>query len=292
MTAVQTRLRLGEMLIEEGLLSQELLNDALTRQKDSGKPLGELLVEMGACSPEKMIEILSHRLGVNGARLRPGMVDPEAMSLIDREESARLKVLPLFKVRDTLTVAMSEPQSLPTIDRLREITGLNIRPMLALEADIRRFLRDDGKAAGDLDSALAAITESQLETQADENEDDIPAADLEAQSEGGPVINLVNAVLLRAVAQQASDVHIEPGRDYTLIRYRIDGRLSDVMRPPAAMHAAIVSRIKVVGRMNIAERRLAAGRPRAAGVQGTRNRPAHFHHAHRAGRKSRHPHPG
>jgi type IV pilus assembly protein PilB len=248
-------MRLGDALVEEGLLSEEQLKEALRRQKDTGRPLGELLVDTGVLAPEQILEALSRRLGVPGARLRSGMADPNVLRLVDREEAGRLKVLPLFKVRDTLTVAMAEPQSLPTIDRLRAITKLQIRPVLALEDDIRRFLRGDGPA-GELDNVLAALTESQLEMQSDEPETDVPAAVLEAQGEGGPVINLVNAVLLRAITQLASDVHIEPGKEHTLIRYRIDGRLCDVMRPPAAMHAAIVSRIKVVGRMNIAERRL------------------------------------
>ena len=255
MTVIQTRMRLGDVLVEEGLLSEEQLKEALRRQKDTGRPLGELLVDMGCLAPEQILNVLSRRLGVPGARLRPGMVDPNVLDLVDREEAGRLKVLPMFKVRDTLTVAMAEPQSLPTIDRLRAITKLQIRPVLALEDDIRRFLRGEGPR-GELDSVLAELTESQLQMQSDEPETDISAAVLEAQGEGGPVINLVNAVLLRAMSQLASDVHIEPGKEHTLIRYRIDGRLCDVMRPPAAMHAAIVSRIKVVGRMNIAERRL------------------------------------
>src|SRR5438067_5123852 len=168
----------------------------------------------------------------------------------------RLTCIPMFKVRDTLTVAMSEPQSLPKIDRLRQLTRCKIRPVLALGPNIREFIKKYRGGDVNVDAFLTSLAESDVEVVEREAVDEGPVADLDRMVAGSPIINLVNVALLTAVRDKASDIHIEPDKKGTRVRYRIDGVLRDLMKPPPGMHAAIVSRVKVIGKMDIAEKRL------------------------------------
>lgn len=256
MTSGHGKMRIGESLVQEGLLSAEELNRALAQQKATGRMLGELLVEQGVISSTVLVQTLAKQLGVRGCHLRHGLIDPALLKLIGEEEAERLKVVPMFKVHDTLTVAMAEPQSLPTIDRLRRLTGCRIRPVLALESNILEFIRKYAGGDVDVDAFLTSLVESDVEVIERESVDDGPTTDLDKMVEGSPIINLVNVALLTAIRDRASDIHIEPDKKGTRIRYRIDGVLRDLMKPPAGMHAAIVSRVKVIGRMDIAEKRL------------------------------------
>ncbi|HUU59610.1 MAG TPA: ATPase, T2SS/T4P/T4SS family [Phycisphaerae bacterium] len=256
MTVTTKRIRIGEVLVEEGILSPEQLDRALAQQKATGQFLGEMLVEQDLVSHEDLVRVLAKRLGVRGCRLRTGMADPSLLDLIGEQEAIRLKALPMFKVRSTLTVAMAEPQSLPNVDRLRQLTGCEIRPLLALEGNIIEFIRKFSRSSTEIDTVLASLAETDVEILGGEPADDGTVTDLDRQVDGSPVVSLVNMVLLRAVRDRASDVHIEPDKQATRIRYRIDGILRDLMRPPVGMHAAIVARIKVTGRMDIGEKRL------------------------------------
>src|ERR1035437_6452616 len=145
------RMQIGEILVEEGILSQEQLARALAEQKASGQFLGELLIARGLVSNEQLVKVLAARLGVRGCILKPGLADPALLEMIGEEEALRLRVLPMFKVRETLTVAMAEPQSLPTIDRLRQMTNCNIRPVLAMEANIVEYIRKHATMKTDID---------------------------------------------------------------------------------------------------------------------------------------------
>ncbi len=256
MTAPAKRVRIGEVLVEEGILNRAQLDHALAEQKSSGKFLGQMLIERGLVTGEELLQALAKRLGVRACQLRSGMVDPSLLNLVGEEEALRLKALPMFKVRDTLTVAMAEPQSLPSIDRLRQLTGCHIRPVLALEDQIAQWIKSCAGPAAGFNRVLASLTEADVEFIDGDDADGAPVADLDQHVDGSPVVNLVNMVLLRAVKDGASDIHVEPDRNMTRIRYRLDGILRDLMKPPATMHAAIVSRVKVTGRMDIAEKRL------------------------------------
>ena len=256
MTEPAKKLRLGEVLLEQGMLSEDQLNAALAQQKSTGTMLGEVLVSEGVISPAVLVRSLARCLGVPGCHLRHGLIDPGLLSLIGAEEAERLKALPMFKVHDALTVAMAEPQLLPTIDRLRRLTGCRIRPVLALESNILEYVRKYASGDVDVDAFLTSLAESDVEVIEREAIDDVAAADLDQMVAGSPIVNLVNIALLTAVKDNSSDIHVEPTRNGTRIRYRIDGVLRDLMKPPAGMHAAIVSRVKVIGKMDIAEKRL------------------------------------
>jgi type IV pilus assembly protein PilB len=151
---------------------------------------------------------------------------------------------------------MAEPQSLPKIDRLRQITGCKIRPVLALAGNIKEYINKYKSGDVNVDAFLTSLVESDVEVVERESVDEVPVADLDKLVAGSPIVNLVNVMLLTSIRDKASDIHIEPDKKGTRIRYRIDGVLRDMMKPPMGMHAAIVSRVKVIGKMDIAEKRL------------------------------------
>ena len=247
---------IGETLVLEGVLSKEQLERALAEQHSSGLPLGEVLVETGVLTPSALVQALARHLSVKGGVLRHGLVDPALLKMIGQEEAERLKALPLFLVHNTLTVAMARPQSLPKIDRLAQLTGCKIQPVLALDANIMEFIKKYAGGDTDVNAFLTSLAESDVAILDREQTDEGPVTDLDRMAAGSPVVNLLNMAVLTAIKDGASDVHIEPHKKGTRIRYRIDGLLRDLMNPPAGMHAAIVSRAKVIGKMDIAEKRL------------------------------------
>jgi type IV pilus assembly protein PilB len=249
----------GEVLVQEGLLSEEQLKRALAQQKSSGRMLGEMLVDQGVISNTVLVRALAKVLNIRGCQLRHGLIDPALVKAIGEEEATRLKAIPMFKVQGTMTVAMAEPQSLPSIDRLRAITGCKIRPVLALEANILEYIKKYATGDVDVDEFLTSLAESDVEVVEREAVDDGPTTDLDRMVAGSPIVNLVNVALLTAVREGASDIHVEPDKKGTRVRYRKDGVLRDLMKPPPGMHAAIVSRVKVIGKMDIAEKRLPQG---------------------------------
>jgi type IV pilus assembly protein PilB len=251
------RVRLGEALLESGALSESELNRALRDQQKTGLRLGETLVDSGVISQATLVSALAKTMNVPGVHLRHGLIDPGLLSLIGDEEAERLRVIPLFRVRGELTVAMAKPNALPTIDRLQELTKLRIRPVFALEANIVEYIKKYAGGDIDIDSFLTSLTESDVEVVEREQVDECSdVTDLSNLADGSPIVNLVNIAMLTAVRDGASDIHIEPSRAGTRVRYRIDGALRDLMKPPPGMHAAIVSRVKVIGKMDIAEKRL------------------------------------
>ena len=249
-------MRIGEALMDEGVLSAEQLARALAEQKSAGRRLGEMLVEQGVVKPGTLVRVLAQTLGVPGCRLRHGLIDPALLGMIGEEEAEGLNAIPMFKVHDTLTVAMAEPQSLPTIDRLRQLTGCRIRPVLALAPSILEFIHKYSGGDVDINAFLASLADTEVEVIDRERVDEGPTTDLDRMVDGSPIVNLVNMAMLTAVKDGASDIHIEPDKRGTCVRYRIDGALRELMNPPAGMHAAIASRVKVIGKMDIAEKRL------------------------------------
>ena len=251
--------RLGDMLIAQGAITREQLEKALADQRSSSRMLGEILVDQGVITNTLLVRAVAKSLGVPGCVIRHGLIDPALLRLLPEDECERLHIIPMFKVEGTLTVAMAEPQSLPTIDRLYKLTGLRIRPVLALQDNIHEFLKKYSGGNVDVDGFLASLAESDVEVVERERIDEGPSTDLDKLVAGSPIVNLVNIAFITAVRDKASDIHIEPeggGKKGTRLRYRVDGQLRDLMRPPPGMHAAIVSRIKVIGKMDIAERRL------------------------------------
>src|SRR5215210_1306655 len=190
------KMRIGEALVQEGLLSEAQLKKALVEQQTSGRPLGEMLMEQGVLSGATLVQMLARNLGVPGCQLRHGFIDPALVKLIGADEAERLLALPMFCVRGTLTVAMTEPQSLPKIDRLRQLTGCRIRPVLALEANVREFIKKYSAGETDVDAFLTSLADSDVEVVERETVDEGPTTDLDKMVAGSPIINLVNVALL------------------------------------------------------------------------------------------------
>ncbi len=248
--------RLGEQLVRDGIINEEQLTDALSRQEESGGRIGQLLVDEGSLTAGALVDALSKRLQVKGCVLRHGLIDPAIAKLLPREEAERMRVLPLFRVKDDLTVAMVDPQSLPTLDRIRNLTGCQIRAVLVIEENLQEYQKKYLAEEVNVDSFLASMDESDIQISEHEAIDEGPVTDLDKMIDGSPVVNLVNLAILTALRAGASDIHIEPDRDATHIRARVDGQLREILRPPKGMHASVVSRVKVIGRMDIAEKRL------------------------------------
>lgn len=252
--------RIGDLLIAAGALTSDQLRTALQHQKSSRKRLGEVLVEMEVLSPRQLLAVLGEALRVPAVTLRHGLADPALLMVFGPEVCRACRSLPLFRVHGELTVAMAEPQSLETIDRLAAASGCRIRPVLALEHQIDEFIGRYASTGVDVGAFLSQLAKTDL--QQDVEVVDQEATELEAGGtlermvEGSPIVNLVNVALLSAIQDGASDIHIEPAGRATRIRYRMDGVLRELMSPPPGMHAAIVSRVKVIGRMDIAEKRL------------------------------------
>lgn len=246
---------LGERLTEAGLLTPAELDNALAHQRSSrvNKPLGEVITELGLVDEANLIPLLGEQLGVPGVRLREGLIDPAAIALLPRLEAERWQVLPLMRVRDELTVAMADPKDLTTIDALHRATGLRIRPVFTLASGIERLLPRCYEDDFSVDSVTADLDVEDLEMESEAIDLDGPGT--MAQAEGSPVINLINYAIIQAVRQGASDIHIEPGMKTTSVRFRIDGSLREVMRPKRELHAALVSRVKVMAKLDIAEHR-------------------------------------
>lgn len=248
--------RLGEILIDNNQLLPELLEEALERQKQSGRRLGQVLVEMGFVSQDEVMKAISQQMGVPHIWLRKGLVDPKIVSLLPREKAQYYCVMPMFLIQNkTLILAMSDPSSVFAIDDVERLTGYTIQPVQCRKSDIEEAHDEYYEGSGGVQKLLDTLEESdvQVVSLASQHED---LNMVEAEAEGAAIINLVNLILLNGIKEGASDIHIEPEPKATRVRYRIDGALQEVMAPKAELHSAISSRIKIMSSMDIAERRL------------------------------------
>jgi type IV pilus assembly protein PilB len=251
------------MLVNAGLLTAEDLAIALDYQERNGRRLGEALLELALVNEEQLLPFLHLQLGLPAVRLRDGLVDPRAVHLLPQHMAKRLLALPMFRVRDTLCVAMAEPQNLIAVDEIEEVTGLRVRAVFASRTNLQRMIARCYENDFAVDTVTADLDETAVEVQADAVETD--ATPLETLTDGSPVVNLLNYVILQALRQGASDIHVEPGARHSIVRFRVDGQLREVLRPRRDVHPAIISRIKVMGRMDIAEQRYPQdGRSRVA----------------------------
>ncbi len=236
------------------LITPEELEAALEKQSKSKLKLGEALVDMGFVSEEQLLPYMQRQLNLPATRLREGMIDPQVVRRIPRFKAEAYHALAMFKVRDMLSVAMSDPQNLQQIDDLERVTELRIRPVFAIRSSIDKMIQRCYEDGFQVDTVTADLDENAVELQQDLV--DVDLGSVEALVDGSPIINLVNYFILQAIRQGASDIHIEPRRHYGMVRFRVDGLLREVLRPRRDIYPAIVSRIKVMAKMDIAEHRL------------------------------------
>jgi len=245
---------LGENLVQAGLLTGSDLQEALQQHSSNNCQLGETLLEMGFVDEDTLLLFLGQQLGVQAVRLRSGLVDPSVVRFIPRAKAEAFSALALFYVGGRLTVAMAEPSNLRQLDELERVTKKQIRPVLAMRSAIDRMVAHCYEENFAVDAVTADLDQNSIEIQADSI--DVSLADVESLTDGSPIINLVNYIIVHAIRQKASDIHIEAGQQSSLVRYRVDGHLREVLRPRREFHPAIISRIKVLAKMDISEHRM------------------------------------
>jgi len=244
---------LGQELLGANLIDPEELEAALKEQAENGQRLGETLLEMGVVSEEQLLPFIESHLDHQAVCLREGVVDPAALRKIPQELAQRLEVIGLFLVRGTLTVAMEDPLDLDAIDLLERVTGLDVRPVFAFGRSIRKMVERGYQDDFEVEAVTADMSDGAVELQDIQQEVDVTS--VEQLVEGSPIINLVNYLILQAIRRGASDIHIEPSRKYSVVRFRIDGQLVEMLRPRRDIYPAMISRIKVMAKLDIAEQR-------------------------------------
>lgn len=246
----RSKFRLGELLISAGKITEEQLKYALEEQKKTGKKLGELLVEKGYIKEEEIIEVLEYQLGIPHMDLDKYFIDPEIPKLIPEKLARRHTLIPIRKERNKLIVAMSDPLNIFAIDDIKIATGFDVEPVIATRKNILNSIEQYyGKEV--VEKAVEDFKKQY-------NVDDINEIDEEIvnQINNAPVVRLINSIIKQAINNAASDIHIEPFENRLRIRFRIDGQLQEIMSPSKSTHSAIVTRIKIMGKMNIAEKRI------------------------------------
>ncbi|HXY69066.1 MAG TPA: ATPase, T2SS/T4P/T4SS family, partial [Gemmatimonadales bacterium] len=251
--------RLGDLLIREGLITKDQLSKALQEQKSNGQRLGYNLVKMGFIQETEITKMLARQFRMPAVDLARFEADPKIIKMVPADVALKHLVLPLKREGRTLTVAMADPTNLSVIDDLKFITRYDIFPVIAGEYTLRTALEKNYEQVDDqLDTLLKDIeeegAEGELEVVAQQEEEEQGGGAISADD--APVVKLINAILTDAVKRGASDIHIEPFEHELRVRYRIDGALLEVMKPPIKLKAALTSRIKIMSALNIAERRV------------------------------------
>ncbi len=250
--------RIGDLLVKEGLISQEQLGKALDEQKKTGGRLGSCLVKLGYINDEEVTTFLSRQYGVPSINLTYFEVDPSVIKLIPEETARRYEVVPLSRVGSSLTIAMVDPTNVFAMDDIKFMTGFNIEPVVASEqaiADaIKKFYGTPEDQIERMNKELGGGDDAALELEAEQEE--ITMEQLEKAADEAPVVKLVNVILTEAVKRGASDIHMEPYEKEYRVRFRVDGILQTIMNPPLKLRDAITSRIKIMSKLDISEKRL------------------------------------
>jgi type IV pilus assembly protein PilB len=256
-TQITSTDRLGTILLREGLISQDQLHGALQDSRANGTRLGYSLIKLGFIKEEELTRMLSRQYRVPAVDINKVQVDPRILKLLPGDIAHKHLVLPLRRVGRRLTVAMANPADPGAIDQLKFVTRHDIEPVVVGEFTLKKQIdRYYGKKDDDVLSDLLDAIDDQGVEVIEERDDDISEAALQAQIDDAPVVKLINGLLTDAVLKGVSDIHIEPYEDELRIRYRVDGALQEVMKPPMKMKAAITSRVKILSDLNIAERRV------------------------------------
>ena len=246
-------LRIGQLLIEEEIVSAENIEKALKEQKKTGKFLCTVLIEMGLVQEESILPILAKQMGLSFVKIKSLHIEPQVISKVPAKFAIHYKLMPVKLENNTITIAVTDPLDVHTLDDLRLILGIEVKAILAGEKDILEAIREYyGVGAETLEQITSEKKTAEKEAGFEKNED------IETLAEDASIIKFVNQLFSQAVSERASDIHIEPYEDELKVRIRVDGILYDTPIPPTIKHfqQAIVSRIKIMASLNIAERRL------------------------------------
>ena len=260
---VQSRARLGELLVKEGLITDDQLAQALRLQEKEGGRIGDTIVKLGYVTETDIVNVLAKQYHIPYATKASGLLSPQRGQGLEQlvpKEFARERVLiPISRSLNSLTVAFADPLDLIVIDNLTKLTRCQINPIVSAKSDIltaiEEFYGPDSwlKEAVDSSYQRPTIDEPTVELA---TEEELSLDRLKAQAEEAPVVRLVDLIIRQAIKDRASDIHIEPWKDRITLRYRIDGKLYEISPPARQLHAAIVSRIKILAKLDIAEKRL------------------------------------
>jgi type IV pilus assembly protein PilB len=279
--------KLGEILVRENLISPQHLREALDYQREHGGRLGFNLVKLGLVSDDMITAVLSRQYGIPSVNLDLFHIDESVLRLIPQEVAQKYSVLPLSRVGATLTLAMVDPTNVFAMDDIKFMTGLNVEPVVVAEASIQQAIAKYYGSSREIELAAVSVDDAVFEsaakssngggiTHADlvsldsidfetggaedvevvEDNEEIDLSTLSRMSEDAPVVRLVNVLLVDALRRGASDIHIEPYEKELRIRFRIDGVLYDVMHPPLKLRDALISRVKIMSKLDISEKRL------------------------------------
>jgi len=240
---------LGALLIDEGLLTDAQLDAALAEQARSGKPLGRLLIESGTISEAELVRTLARQVGLEFVDLNDRAVDGSVAALVSESLARRYQAIPIGWEDGRLVVAMADPSNVFAVDDIRAIAGAEVRTVVATASQINETIERFYRIDSDVDAVVQAATE-------DADDDAIDLANVSELVEDAPIVKFVNLLVTQAVGDRASDIHVEPAEHDLRIRFRIDGVLHEVMRSPRSIQAGVISRLKVMADINIAERRI------------------------------------
>jgi type IV pilus assembly protein PilB len=256
-TAAASAERLGELLVREGLITREQLQQALQEQRTSGMRLGYMLVKLGFVQETEITKMLARQYRMPAVDLSRFEVDPKIAKLIPAEVAVKHSVLPLKREGRTLTVAMADPTAQGVVEDLKFITRYDIFPVIAGEYTLRTAIeRHYEQTDAQLQNLLKDMEEEEDLELIEEKDDDEGSGGGMQLADDAPVVKLINGILTDAVRRGASDIHIEPFEKEIRVRYRVDGALLEIMKPPVKLKAALTSRVKIMSSLNIAERRV------------------------------------
>jgi len=248
--------RIGDQLVHEQLITREQLQQALDDARANGTRIGYSLVKLGFLGESDLVRALARQHRVPAVDLERVRLDPRILKLIPAEFAAKHQVLPLRRVGRTLTVAMSNPTDLGVVDDLKFLTRLDIEAVIAGDFTLKRIVEREYESSDEkINELLKQFDQDEVEL-VEDKEEEASVASLQAAVEEAPVVKLINGLLTDAVHRGASDIHFECYEKDIRVRYRIDGVLQEIMRPPIKMRAALISRFKILSDLNIAERRV------------------------------------
>jgi type IV pilus assembly protein PilB len=248
--------RLGALLMNAHLISENQLQQALSKQKKEGGRLGSNLVQMGFIKEERLISFLSQQYGIPSVDVSNFEIDAEVVKLIPSEVAQKYMIIPINRTGSTLTIAMVDPSNVFAIDDVKFMTGYNVEPVVASEGSIKDAIDSYYDSADMLQTVMQDIQDEINIDVIEDEVDDIDLGEIKQAVEDAPVVKLVNLILAEAIKKGASDVHIEPYEKDFRVRYRIDGVLYETMAPPKRLKDALTSRLKIMAELDIAERRL------------------------------------
>ncbi len=244
----------GLKLLEAKLISPDALQKAQQQIKTGGGGITQALVKLGAITEENLTKFLSDLYAVPSVDLANFVPDPTVTKLIPGDVASKFQIIPMSRSGRRLTVAMADPSNIFAIDDIKFITGFEVQPVVATEAAIKKAIDKAYDSAASFENVMRGM-EDEIEV-IEEQDDDTPDATLLGEAEQAPVVKLVNSLITDAVRKGASDIHIEPYEKMLRVRFRIDGTLYEMMAPPFRMKAAIISRLKIMAELDIAERRV------------------------------------